>query len=71
MSVETGSAGLFAVGDGEALGQGTNLAWSIVSIVGGAIIALAGIAGRNIDLTRREFEGLHLLAGAEGARPPA
>jgi hypothetical protein len=59
--VETGSAGLFAVGDGEALGQGTNLAWSIVSIVGGAIIALAGIAGRNIDVAVFAYAGWGML----------
>ncbi|MEV4618082.1 DUF4383 domain-containing protein [Asanoa sp. NPDC049573] len=46
----TGGDGLFAQDAGNVLGQGTNLANSLLSIVVGAIVLIATLVGRNIDV---------------------
>ncbi|TDB72414.1 MULTISPECIES: DUF4383 domain-containing protein [unclassified Micromonospora] len=52
---------LFAQDDTKVLGQGTNLAYSLVSIVVGGVV-LAGIAiGRNIDVAVNQFLAYALM----------
>ena len=58
----TGGDGLFAQEAGRALGQGTNLANSLLSIVLGAIVLIAAIVGRNIDVTVNRLVSYLLMA---------
>jgi len=44
-----------------ALGQGSNLAWSIVSLALGAIVLLGTAVGRNIDVAIDQYLGWGLL----------
>ncbi|GGN16259.1 hypothetical protein FHR83_004856 [Actinoplanes campanulatus] len=49
-------------GPGErVLGQGSNMLWSIISLVLGAIVLLATAVGRNIDVAVDQFLGWGLL----------
>jgi hypothetical protein len=57
---DTGS-GLFARAADKVLGQGTNLAWSIVSIVIGAIVLIGAAVGRNRDAAVFSYLGWALL----------
>jgi hypothetical protein len=59
--ITTGGNGLFAVDNGSALGQGTNLAWSLVAIVLGAAVLGASVLGRNIDVAVNTYVGWTLL----------
>lgn len=59
--VQTAGAGLFALGVDHVLGQGTNLAWSIVSTVIGALVLLATAVGRNLDVAADTYLGWALL----------
>ncbi|MDG4822745.1 DUF4383 domain-containing protein [Asanoa sp. WMMD1127] len=58
----TGGDGLFAQDAGRALGQGTNLANSLVSIVIGAIVLIAAVVGRNFDVTVNRLVSYFLMA---------
>jgi hypothetical protein len=57
----TGGDGLFATDAGRVLGQGSNLAWSILSIVLGAVILIATVVGRNLDVAVNTYLGWALL----------
>lgn len=59
--IATAAAGFFALGIDHVLGQGTNLAWSIVSLVVGAIVVLATAVGRNLDVAADTYLGWGLL----------
>src|SRR5262245_60612838 len=48
-TVQSGGGALFARDDVSALGLRTNLAFSVASIVAGALILLAVFVGRNVD----------------------
>lgn len=53
----------FAVGgqDAHALGQGTNLAWSVVALVAGAAVLIGSLVGRNIDVTVDFYVGWGII----------
>lgn len=57
----TGDDGLFGSSTDRVLGQGSNLAWSIVSIVLGAVIIIATVLGRNLDTAADTYLGWALL----------
>ena len=59
--IQTAGEGLFALGIDHVLGQGTNLAWSIVSIVIGVLVLIATALGRNIDVKVDTYLGWALL----------
>lgn len=59
--IATASDGLFALGIDHVLGQGTNLAWSIVSLIVGALAILGVVVGRNIDVASNTYLGWGLL----------
>jgi len=59
--VSTGSDGLLGRGVDHVLGQGTNLAWSLVTIVLGAVVLLATSVGRNVDVAVDTYLGWALL----------
>ncbi|WP_342751508.1 DUF4383 domain-containing protein [Paractinoplanes atraurantiacus] len=44
-----------------ALGQGTNLLWSILSLIFGAIILATSVIGRNLDVEADKYVGWTLL----------
>jgi hypothetical protein len=58
----TASEGLFAQDATRVLGQGTNLANSLISIVVGAIVLVAAVVGRNVDVTINRVFGYVLMA---------
>ncbi|HTF12250.1 MAG TPA: DUF4383 domain-containing protein [Asanoa sp.] len=58
----TGGDGLFAQDAGSVLGQGTNLANSLLSIVIGAILLIATVLGRNIDVAVNRLFAYVLMA---------
>jgi Domain of unknown function (DUF4383) len=57
-----GGDGLFAQDAGNVLGQGTNLANSLLSIVIGAIVLIATVLGRNIDVAVNRVFAYVLMA---------
>src|SRR5918997_4453798 len=57
----TADEGLFGRAGDRVLGQGTNLFWSIVSIVLGAIVLVATVLGRNLDVAVNTYLGWTLL----------
>lgn len=57
----TGGDGLFARDTDRVLGQGSNLAWSIISIVLGAVVLVATVLGRNLDVAVDTYLGWALL----------
>lgn len=59
--IVTGGDGPFARDTDRVLGQGSNLAWSIVSIVIGAVVIIATILGRNRDGAVDTYLGWGLL----------
>lgn len=60
--VETGTEPFFDQGDGSAIGQGTNLGYSVIAIAAGLLI-LAGVAiGRNVDATLNTWGGYAFMA---------
>jgi Domain of unknown function (DUF4383) len=62
--IRTGSGGLFDRTDISVLGLRTNLAFAIASVVVGALLLLAVLAGRNIDAAVSFWGGLgFMLAG--------
>jgi hypothetical protein len=62
--VVTPGHGLFGRPDGRVLGQGANLFWSIVAIIIGAIVLLAAVLGRNLDVQVGKYIGWGLLVVA-------
>ena len=62
--IVTAGNGLFGRPDGRVLGQGANLFWSIVAIVIGAIVLLAAVRGRNLDVQVGKYVGWGLLVVA-------
>jgi hypothetical protein len=59
--LRTGSDGFFAKSTPHTIGQGTNLAWSIVCIVLGAVVLIATAIGRNLDVAANSYVGWALL----------
>jgi Domain of unknown function (DUF4383) len=59
--IVTSGSGLLDRPDDRVLGQGTNLLWSIVSLVFGAIVVLASLAPRNIGNQVQWLGGWTLL----------
>lgn len=59
--VVTGGDGLFGESTHRILGQGGNLAWSIASLILGAVTLLAVVLGRNIDIAVDTYLGWGLL----------
>jgi hypothetical protein len=60
----TGGDGLFAQDTERVLGQGTNLANSLLSIVIGAIVLIATVIGRNVDAAvNRVFSYVLMVLG--------
>jgi hypothetical protein len=59
--IVTGGDGLFASVTDRVLGQGSNLAWSIVSVILGLVVLGAAVLGRNLDVEVDKFVGWGLL----------
>jgi hypothetical protein len=59
--IVTPGNGLFGQPDERVLGQGTNLFWSIVTIILGAIVVVATVIGRNLDVAVDKYLGWALL----------
>ena len=57
----TAADGLFGNGGHRVLGQGTNLFWSIVSLLLGLIVLISAVLGRNLDTEVDRFAGWGLL----------
>ena len=59
--IMTGDDGLFGNGDDRVLGQHTNLFWSLVAVLLGAIVLVATVLGRNLDTVIDKYVGWGLL----------
>lgn len=59
--IQTGGDGLFGNPDERVLGQGANLAWSILALLLGAVVVVATVLGRNIDTGVNRILGWTLL----------
>ena len=59
--IVTPGNGLFGQPDDRVLGQGANLFWSIVSLILGAIVLIAVVIGRNLDVEVDKYLGWGLL----------
>ena len=59
--IVTPGHGLFGQPDDRVLGQGANLFWSIISVILGAIVLIAVVIGRNLDVEVNKFIGWGLL----------
>jgi hypothetical protein len=62
--VVTSGSGLFGQPDDRVFGQGTNLFWSIISLILGAIVLAATAIGRNLDVEVDKYVGWGLLVVA-------
>jgi hypothetical protein len=60
-AIMTGGDGLFGHPGDRVLGQQTNLFWSIVAVLVGAIVLLATVMGRNSDTVVDKYFGWGLL----------
>jgi hypothetical protein len=60
-AIITAGDGLFSNDTSRVLGQGSNLAWSIASVIVGALILLGVVTGRNIDVAVDNYLGWGLL----------
>jgi hypothetical protein len=60
-AILTAPDGLFSHDTDRVLGQGSNLAWSIVSVIVGALILLGVVIGRNLDVSVDNYLGWGLL----------
>jgi hypothetical protein len=66
-AVQSGGGDLFSRNDVSALGLRTNLAFSVASIVAGALILLAVFVGRNVDFVVNLWGGVaFMVAGLAG-----
>ena len=61
-AIITADQGLFGNGEDRVLGQETNLFWSIVCVLIGAIVLIAVVLGRNSDTMVNKYFGWGLLA---------
>ena len=61
-AIITADKGLFGNGEDRVLGQETNLFWSIISVLIGAIVLIAVVLGRNSDTVVNKYFGWGLLA---------
>ena len=61
-AIITADKGLFGKGEDRVLGQETNLFWSIVCVLIGAIVLIAVVLGRNPDTMVNKYFGWGLLA---------
>jgi uncharacterized protein DUF4383 len=59
--IVTPGNGLFGESDDRVLGQGANLFWSIVSLILGAIVLIAVVIDRNLDVEVFKYLGWGLL----------
>ena len=59
--VRTGGGDFFARDDVSALGLRTNLAFSVASIVAGAVVLLAAFVGRNVDSALNLWGGIGFM----------
>ncbi|MFI5932781.1 DUF4383 domain-containing protein [Actinoplanes sp. NPDC051494] len=59
--IVTSGDGLFGNGGDRVLGQDTNLFWSIVSLLIGAIVVLGAVVGKNTDVEVDKYFGWGLL----------
>jgi hypothetical protein len=59
--IVTPGNGLFGRPDDRVLGQGANLFWSIISLILGAIVLIAVVIGRNLDVEVNKYLGWGLL----------
>ena len=59
---QTSGAGLFARDNVSALGLRTNLAFSVASVIAGAVILLAVFVGRNVDAALNLWGGIGFMA---------
>jgi hypothetical protein len=59
--IQTAGDGLFGNGDDRVLGQHTNLFWSLMSLLIGAIVLIATAIGRNSDTEVDKYFGWGLL----------
>jgi hypothetical protein len=62
--IVTPGNGLFGQPDDRVLGQGANLFWSILAIIIGAIVLVATVLGRNLDVEVEKYVGWGLLVVA-------
>jgi hypothetical protein len=62
--IVTPGDGLFGRPDGRVLGQGANLFWSILAIIIGALVVVATVLGRNLDVEVEKYVGWGLLVVA-------
>ncbi|GAB7049959.1 DUF4383 domain-containing protein [Catenuloplanes indicus] len=60
-AIQTGGESPLGIGVGEVLGQGTNLANSLLSIVIGALVVLGTVIGRNADTLAYTYLGWAML----------
>ena len=60
-AIMTADEGLFGNGEDRVLGQQTNLFWSIVCVLLGAIVLVAVVIGRNADTEVDKYVGWGLL----------
>ncbi|MDP9797871.1 hypothetical protein J2S43_006383 [Catenuloplanes nepalensis] len=60
-AIQTGGEPPLGIGVGETLGQGTNLANSLLSIVIGALVVLGTVIGRNADVLAFTYLGWAML----------
>ena len=60
-AIVTADEGLFGNGEDRVLGQETNLFWSIVCVLVGAIVLIATVIGRNSDTVIDRYFGWGLL----------
>ncbi|GAA3929612.1 DUF4383 domain-containing protein [Actinoplanes auranticolor] len=60
-AIVTADKGLFGNGEDRVLGQETNLFWSLVSVLIGAIVLIATLLGRNSDIVVDRYFGWGLL----------
>jgi hypothetical protein len=60
-AIMTADEGLFGNGEDRVLGQKTNLFWSIVCVLLGAIVLVAVVIGRNADTEVDKYFGWGLL----------
>ncbi|SNT19833.1 hypothetical protein SAMN05421812_103681 [Asanoa hainanensis] len=62
IGVATTSGDLFAQDAGRTLGQGSNLANALISLVVGAIVVIGAVVGRNVDVVVNRVFGWVLMA---------
>ena len=59
-----GVVGFIVGGDNRVLGQGTNLLWSLLSLLIGVVVVIATVMGRNLDVKVYQYIGWALVVVA-------